>query len=415
MFIIFPFAQESGESISDSALASEEFARSLWWRGKPSASRTWLKRWKRESWIRRLSTRTFTHSRGLTTHLAWTSSLEDSRVSPSPTLEVARASMIRVTCGRRSAKDSTLFDLGSASSRTSTESLPLGLPATTPFSTMCSQTWSSWVTERRQRALQRAKSAHRIDGSGGSFLEWPTATVGDSRSSARHTTTTGVSHSGTTLVDAVRIWPTPTGIHADRGNHDEPVENYEQRVRDYEEGRAKGKPGKSLGVAVRKDWPTPRTPSGGAESATRKQELGRTSSGGSDLTSAVREWPTPTAAEGGKIPCSPNYGNVGLSNHPDLVGTPDREKGKKSRKKDWPTATSRDWKDSPGMSFNREGRGPEGRVDLLPRAVFADGRQGRASHKTDGSPLGLLNPCWVEELMGFPTGWSLLTLTESTG
>jgi len=84
-------------------------------------------------------------------------------------------------------------------------------------------------------------------------LEWPTATVGDSRSSARHTTTTGVSHSGTTLVDAVRIWPTPTGIHADRGNHDEPVENYEQRVRDYEEGRAKGKPGKSLGGGGRKD------------------------------------------------------------------------------------------------------------------------------------------------------------------
>ena len=36
-----------------------------------------------------------------------------------------------------------------------------------------------------------------------------------------------------------------------RGNHDEPVENYLKRVRDYEEGRTKGKPGKSLGVAVR--------------------------------------------------------------------------------------------------------------------------------------------------------------------
>ena len=33
---------------------------------------------------------------------------------------------------------------------------------------------------------------------------WPTPTVGDSRSAARHTTTTGKSHSATTLTDAVR-------------------------------------------------------------------------------------------------------------------------------------------------------------------------------------------------------------------
>jgi hypothetical protein len=39
---------------------------------------------------------------------------------------------------------------------------------------------------------------------------WPTPTVGDSRNSARHTTTTGKSHDGTTLVDATRVWPTPT-------------------------------------------------------------------------------------------------------------------------------------------------------------------------------------------------------------
>ena len=43
---------------------------------------------------------------------------------------------------------------------------------------------------------------------------WPTATVGDSRNSARHTTTTGKGNSGTTLVDAMRMWPTPlSGDH----------------------------------------------------------------------------------------------------------------------------------------------------------------------------------------------------------
>lgn len=60
-----------------------------------------------------------------------------------------------------------------------------------------------------------------------------------------------------------KTWPTPTVAHAVRGNHDEPIENYQQRVLDYEEGRAKGKPGKSLGMAVRiedkESWPTPQS------------------------------------------------------------------------------------------------------------------------------------------------------------
>ncbi len=135
---------------------------------------------------------------------------------------------------------------------------------------------------------------------------------------------------------------------------------------------------------------------------------------GTTLVDAVREWPTPTAAEGGKIPCSPNYGNTGLSNHPELVGEPAREKGKKSRKKEWPTATSRDWKDSPGMSFDRKDRPPGGRIDLLPRAVFADGRLRREQSSSLGKPPGLLNPDWVEQLMGFPPRWTRLTLAVST-
>lgn len=47
-------------------------------------------------------------------------------------------------------------------------------------------------------------------------------------------------------------------------------------------------------------WPTPKTPTGGPESAERKQELGRTKSGGGDLQSValVAGWRTPTATDG---------------------------------------------------------------------------------------------------------------------
>jgi hypothetical protein len=130
----------------------------------------------------------------------------------------------------------------------------------------------------------------------------------------------------------------------------------------------------------------------------------------------------------------------------------------------WPTASARDWKDSPGMSKERDGN-PLGRVDQLPRAVYHhSGPVSLASPSSDGSrPAswatpkasdpqhagpnmrdsagnyalpgqvaqwatprnmtggtcrngiehsdlnsqagGKLNPRWVETLMGLPVGW----------
>lgn len=297
MFIIFPFALESQGSTSDCDSASRAFEPSLWWRGKPSSRATWSRRWKRDAWIRALSTRMFTGFHGRISHEWWTLFLEEYRANHSPTLEVARVSRTSVTSGPPSERESGLFDPESSSLKTSTESPPPPHPDTTQFSTMCSQTWKQWVSARRRIALQRAKSPHPISESGGSFLRWPTATVGDSRNSARHSTTTGVMHAGTTLVDAVRQWP---------------------------------------------------------------------------------------------------------------------------------TATARDWKDSPGMSFDRPDpraaedlikieRGSNGRIDLLPRAVYADGLQDQGNSSTNGKSLGLLNPDWVEQLMDFQVGWTREQLEESTG
>jgi hypothetical protein len=41
-------------------------------------------------------------------------------------------------------------------------------------------------------------------------------------------------------------------------------------------------------------------------------------------------WPTPTVMEAGKIGNQPNFGQTGLSNHPSIVGLPEREKASKS-------------------------------------------------------------------------------------
>ena len=71
----------------------------------------------------------------------------------------------------------------------------------------------------------------------------------------------------------------------------------------------------------------------------------------------------------------------------------------------WPTASARDWKDTPGMSTEREGN-PMGRVDQLARAVYHAGRQAPVNPSTLGSRPALLNPDWVEALMGLPAGWT---------
>ena len=80
-------------------------------------------------------------------------------------------------------------------------------------------------------------------------------------------------------------------------------------------------------------------------------------------------WPTPTVAEGGKISCSPNFGQRGLSNHPEMVGEPEREKQAKTRF---------------GEAGPHDPRNP----------------------KPTGNRPGQLNATWVETLMGFPVGWT---------
>ncbi len=68
----------------------------------------------------------------------------------------------------------------------------------------------------------------------------------------------------------------------------------------------------------------------------------------------------------------------------------------------WPTPTTRDYKDSPGMATQS---GARSRLDQLPRVVF---------HR-EGTPKGggHVSPSWIEWLMGYPPGWSELEPSET--
>ena len=117
-------------------------------------------------------------------------------------------------------------------------------------------------------------------------------------------------------------------------------------------------------------WPTPRTITGGAESAERKQELGRTESGGGDLQAAVGEWQTPKSGSG-------NASRGGDRKDELLLAGQAREFGHQ----DQPTTQ----------------RGPK----CL--------RTGRTSDRLLVRPR--LNPCFVEALMGFAVGWTMTAPT----
>lgn len=140
-------------------------------------------------------------------------------------------------------------------------------------------------------------------------------------------------------------------------------------------------------VSACSSWPTPRTLTGDAESATRKKELGRTESGGGDLQAAAQAWSTPRASDGEKGGPQQQFG---------AGGTPLPAQAVK-----WATPTTRDHKDGSSPSANVPTNCLLGRQ--APRMMSS----GRASFASAPTSRLQLNPSFVEWLMGWPLGWTV--------
>jgi hypothetical protein len=117
-----------------------------------------------------------------------------------------------------------------------------------------------------------------------------------------------------------------------------------------------------------RQWPTPRTITGGPESAERKKELGRTASGGGDLQSEAAQWPTPNAS---------------------LMNDGEEPETFFARQKKWAGT----YHNSTPLKISAKVHGLQ---DLK--------ETGAASPNTSGLRL---NPNFVEWLMGFPEGWTV--------
>jgi hypothetical protein len=133
---------------------------------------------------------------------------------------------------------------------------------------------------------------------------------------------------------------------------------------------------------------------------------------------ALGSWPTPTATEAGKIGNRPNYGQTGLSNHPAIVGYPEREKMEKS--KAWPTPTRRDCKGGGPTIMRKDGKSRLDHLDYLAEygrqvpQISMDGSKSSENDQTSPQhSRRRLNANFVEWMMGVPVGWTDLKPLET--
>ena len=322
---------------------SQICGQSLLARSKPSPVRTWLLRWKRENWTQHLSGRILKPSLGQSFVEKWTSSLVDTPVNHSPPL----ASDLELKTPDISGPSSQM-ELDSCSPEFA--SLRTSKDTSASDSEQSLKNWEASVTKRRGAYSARVKLARLTKEKGSS--SWPTANARDWKDgeAAQSQRALDAGHQ-VTLARAATCWSTPSTM---------------------------------MGAMY-------------AESNMEKRNS-------PSLASQVVMWPTPTTAEAGKISCCPNYGQLGLSNHPDVHGYQvNRPKLEKSRS---------------GLvaleNPSTDGSRPEswatpivGDSHLVSTPEVAAKRLAEGKISLSRQNAGKLNPRWVETLMGVPVGWTM--------
>lgn len=147
-------------------------------------------------------------------------------------------------------------------------------------------------------------------------------------------------------------------------------------------------------------WPTPTANEDMAERMKRAENMDGSNKHSLPLSRAVKLWPTPTAVEGrrGNKPPRPWDTGVPLAQMVAMFPTPTARDYRSGRRSDegWQKRLA----DSRGWQLN----------DVIARfpTPTANRRSGLQSHGVN-IIHGLLNPMWVEWLMGFPAGWTVLS------
>jgi hypothetical protein len=454
-----PYVLDTEALISDLNEQSQACAQSLLVRSKPSPARTWLLKWKRDSWTQLLSGRILKPSHGPSFTAAWTSSLAATRANPSARPASASAPKTHDTSGHLSQPELLQCDQVPVSLKMSRDISRWGCPTS-------SKTWQEWVTERRGAWRQRVNAGRLTKERGSSF--WPSVVASEVRQGfqdrsrgmkgSQESLTTAVVKNWATpqAFDHVELVRTPEQLAKTRAEKNAGCMNLREQVHypDMTHSRGPAAPGNSSTAGSRQElWLTPRAnePDSDPNFAARNADRGAHCHGTLSSQAKGEQWRTPTSFDWKNTDCSTQ---VYLS---------DQVEGRTSKQPDFPTPRTCDWKSSPNASQN-EKRTEAGQATLaefvhakhkkgdlwstprtgatessrpnnkggIPLADQAkreewgtptarDHKSGRGNEDRQYKELtpmverqqaGKLNPRWVETLMGLPIGWTMPSCTS---
>ena len=369
----------------DSNEQSQVCAQSLFVRSKPSQSRIWSLKWKRDSWTRHLSGRILRPSLGNRFATEWTSSLGATHASPS----VQQASDLEVKTlgisGRISQEAFQFFNQESASLKTSRATLPVGCI------TFCA-TWEDWVTEQRGAYSQRLNAERHTRGS--ECSSWPSPMASEVRQGFqdRSRGMKGSQESLTTVV--IKGWPTPNAADSlqggtTQGNRKDP--NLSIAV------HGPAVPASSSTDGSRPGWLTPQVQD------SKHSGTNQTENGDRDLLVNQVNWPTPMQQDArigsnnvGGNAHRVERGSVALA---DIVLFPPKQD---QQVKNWATPRVHEHMEPPHQwqvrNIKKKAENPK--LGTLDKPL---GTMVMEQQKNSGK----LNPRWVETLMGLPVGWTM--------
>jgi len=165
-------AQDTADSNSDLGLLSEMCSSYLLWRSKPSPAPTWLRRWKRASWLRHLSGRILKQlpdGQQVVFDTRLTGYWRASRASRSAKQVEGQRMQTRGTCSLPSSMSSSRLSQWQSYSKTSRA---LSVPSSVvmsgqtqpepPYCSMSSENWNAEVTRRRGMRQARMEQVRHM-------------------------------------------------------------------------------------------------------------------------------------------------------------------------------------------------------------------------------------------------------------
>lgn len=389
---------------------ASEAARSSTLSGKLSPSASWLRAWKKDHWLQRLSGLAISPNSPQDDFAAWwMASLQDSPAKTCPSLDGARASMASDPAFSSTCSTSQMIAMrGSSFWRTSQASLLPPPPLWTKKKASSKnaplpESWENWPTVggmRNGSLYLRPTWVPATDGLGGSASPgalWQTPKASEEESGS------GLNSRGEPKLKAqANNWPTPdcntaTYSNGERGQNIREAASTWMTPHGMGEIDSTGKLGAGGEFAKQAThWMTPRATDGskgGPNQAGSKGDL--------MLPSMAAQWPTPKASELDRGVCE-SEANRRSPALQQIVSS-------------WPTPTARDFKGSSAEGGLTRMDGKSRMDQLANAAVFShlgqvtpDGPE--SSPDSPGSPqpsqTKRLNSYFVEWLMGWRHGWT---------